>query len=301
MPDLKLTLGYLYGDVMSAYGDWGNVLCLARRCQWRGIKVELEELGLGEPVDPEAIDVFFIGGGADSHQRLIADDLEKVKGPGICAAIEAGAAALAVCAGYQLFGRSYRPLRGDELPGLGLFDAWTVHRGAQLGISVETISEAKAIRRVGNLVVEWEGQTLVGFENHGGRTYLHPGARPLGRVLLGHGNNGEDGFEGAVYKNAVGTYLHGPCLPKNPQLADRLIEGALARRYGPIELPTLEDELELEAGRVALEHAQRIRGDAIIPTHERGLKARAATLMPHRFVAPPHATVKEKRHGNGSG
>jgi len=264
---MKLTIGYLYADIMSLYGDRGNVLCLVRRCQWRGMDVAVKELRLGEPIDPKAIDFFFIGGGADSHQQLIAEDLVKVKGPGIREAIEEGAAALTICGGYQLFGYYYRPISGEDLPGLGLFNAWTIHRGAQLGVKVKTITEAKVIRCVGNLVVQWGKHVLVGFENHGGRTYLGPGAQPLGKVLLGRGNNGEDGCEGIVYKNAIGTYLHGPCLPKNPHLADYLIQAALARRYGPVELPLLEDDLELQAHRAALEHVWRIRGEAILTTH----------------------------------
>jgi CobQ-like glutamine amidotransferase family enzyme len=273
---MKLTIGYLYPDIMSLYGDRGNVLCLSNRCRWRGITVEIKELRLGEPVNPQEIDIFFIGGGADSHQRLIADDLLRVKGPGIREAIEEGAAALCVCGGYQLLGHYYRPISGEDLPGLGLFDAWTIHRGAELGVSVNTITEAKVIRGVGNLIVEWKRpdsqsgpSLLVGFENHGGRTYLGPTGRPLGKVLLGRGNNGQDGFEGAIYKHAIGTYIHGPCLPKNPHLADYLIQAALLRRYGPVELLPLEDDLELQAHRAALEHVRRIRGEEILTTHHR--------------------------------
>ena len=270
MTRLKLTIGYLYADIMSLYGDRGNVLCLARRCQWRGIEVEVKELSIGELVDPSAMDVFFIGGGADSHQQLIAEDLVEVKGPGIREAVEEGAAALVVCGGYQLFGHYYRPISGEDLPGLGLFDVWTVHRGAQLGVKVKTIAEARVLRGLGNLVVQWGEQVLVGFENHGGQTYLGPDAKPLGKVLLGRGNNGDDGFEGVVYKNAIGTYLHGPCLPKNPHLADFLIRAALSRRYGPVELPVLDNDLELQAHQATLEHVRRIRGDEIITTRRRG-------------------------------
>lgn len=249
---MKLVLGYLYPSVMSQYGDRGNVLTILRRCQWRGIDIEVTDLEIGDRVDPDQVDLFLVGGGADSQQQVICDDLQRVKGEAIRQAVEAGAAALAVCAGYQLWGHYYRAASGQELPGLGIFDGHTVHRAAQTGTRLDTIKKAGSVRAVGNLVVEWNNQVLVGFENHGGRTYLSADSRPLGRTLSGGGNNSEDGSEGCVYKNAVGTYLHGPALPKNPALADHLIRAALARKYGSVDLEPLPDVTECAAHDRAL-------------------------------------------------
>jgi len=252
---VKLVLGYLYPSVMSQYGDRGNVLTIMRRCQWRGIDVEVDNLEVGDRVDPRRVDLFLMGGGADTHQRLVCDDLLNVKGDDIRRAVDDGAAAFAVCAGYQLWGHYYRTATGHELPGLGVFDAHTVHRAAQTGTRLDTITKAGSVRAVGNLIVQWGSQVLVGFENHGGRTYLHSGAQPLGRILAGGGNNSEDGFEGCVYNNALGTYLHGPAFPKNPALADYLIEAALSRRYGSVALEQLDDARETSAQQRALQQA----------------------------------------------
>lgn len=248
---MKLVIGYLYPSVMSQYGDRGNVITVLERCRRRGIEAEVRPLEVGEPVDPDQVDLLLVGGGADTHQQLVFEDLVAVKGDGLRRAVDEGAAAFVVCAGYQLWGHYYRTARGQELPGLGIFDAHTVHRAAQTGTKLDSITEAGSVRAVGNLVVEWadgaqtgpreDPQVLVGFENHGGRTYLHPGAQPLGKVLTGGGNNSEDGWEGCCYRNAIGTYLHGPALPKNPHLADHLIAAALRRRHGEVTLEPLDD------------------------------------------------------------
>ena len=252
---MKLVIGYLYPTIMSQYGDRGNIICLTQRCRWRGIEVEVRELNLGDPVGPDTADLFLMGGGADAHQRLIADDLLEVKGEGLRGAVEDGAAALMICGGYQLWGHYYRTYSGDDLPGLGIFDAYTVHRAAQLGTRLDNITQAGAVRAVNDLLVQWGEHTLVGFENHGGRTYLNPGTQPLGKVLAGGGNNSEDGWEGCVYKNAIGTYLHGSVLPKNPHLADHLIGAALRRRSGELTLEPLDDSFEMEAHRRAVRKA----------------------------------------------
>jgi CobQ-like glutamine amidotransferase family enzyme len=252
---MRLIVGYLYPSVMSQYGDRGNVLTVIRRCAWRGISAEVTGLDVGDRVDPDRVDLLLIGGGADSHQRLVCEDLLRVKGEGIRRAIDEGAAAFAVCAGYQLWGHYYKTATGEELRGLGVFDAHTVHRAAQTGTRLDTITRAGSVRAVGNLVVQWGTTVLVGFENHGGRTYLHSGAQPLGRVQAGGGNNSEDGLEGCVHGNAIGTYLHGPALPKNPALADHLIAAALRRRYGDVTLPPLDDDPELTAHEQALGRA----------------------------------------------
>ena len=239
--ELGLRLAHLYPKQMNLYGDRGNILCLRRRCAGRGIELMVDELEMGEPLDPAGCDLIFMGGAQDREQRRVAADLLAAKGDALRQAVASGVVVLAVCGGYQLLGRYYRPAEGEDLPGLGIFDAWTVHPGPT------------AKRFIGNVVVRWQGATLVGFENHGGRTFLGPAARALARVIAGHGNNGRDGTEGAVQANAFGTYLHGSLLPKNPRFADHLIALALARRYGRGELAPLDDALE---GRA---HAEAVR------------------------------------------
>jgi lipid II isoglutaminyl synthase (glutamine-hydrolysing) len=241
-----LRIGYLYPSVMCQYGDRGNLIALQRRCAWRGIEVEVRNLDLGAGFDPDEIDLLLMGGGADSHERLIAEDLVEVKGEAMRRAIEDGAPAFVICGGYQLLGESYVTYDRNELRGLGVFAAYTVHRAAQIGAHLTNIENAGEVRAVGNLVVQWGEHTLIGFENHGGRTYLREGAEPLGRVLTGGGNNSEDGLEGCVYKNAIGTYMHS-VLPKNPVLADWLIESAIRRRQPGQELAPLDDALENRA------------------------------------------------------
>lgn len=242
-----LRLAHLYPRLMNIYGDRGNILCLRHRCQARGIELQVREVELGEPLEPDSFDLAFIGGAQDREQRRVAADLRELKGEALRRAVEEGAVVLAVCGGYQLLGRFYRAASGEELPGLGIFDAWTVHPG-------------EGVRRcIGNVVAEWDGGTLVGFENHGGRTYLGPGARPLARVRSGYGNNGRDRTEGAREGNAFGTYLHGPLLPKNPHLADAIIRAALARRYGPVDLPFIDDRAEVRAHAAALRLVGRRR------------------------------------------
>jgi len=238
---MDLRLCHLYPDLLNLYGDRGNITTLRQRAQWRGIGVRLVEVRLGEPIDPQAHDLFFIGGGEDRQQRLAAPDLCRVKGGALREAAEAGAAVLGVCGGYQLLGHYYRPADGPDLEGLGLLDLHTVHPGPGTR------------RLIGNIVIREAsgGVRLVGFENHGGRTYLGPQARPIGAVVAGFGNNGEDGSEGAVWRAVYGTYLHGPLLPKNPWLADRLITLALRRRYGEVTLEPLPDVEEQYAAEVA--------------------------------------------------
>jgi lipid II isoglutaminyl synthase (glutamine-hydrolysing) len=251
---MKISLGYLYPDVMATYGDHGNVETVVRRCGWRDISVAVTELRLGDAIAPADLDLIMIGGGGEVQQRMIAPDLYKVKGEAIRDAVELGAAALAVGSGYELFGRFCQLEQGAELRGVGLFDAWTIRRSAVLSDHSDTIPAVRADRAIGELVVRWGARVLVGFENHDGGTYLDPGARPLGQVLSGHGNNG-DGTEGAIRASAVGTHLRGPCLPKNPALADFLIGAALTRRYGVVEIPPLADHLERAAHDLAIQRA----------------------------------------------
>jgi CobQ-like glutamine amidotransferase family enzyme len=244
---MKLRLAHLYPRLMNIYGDRGNIMCLRRRCEQREIGLEVEELELGDRLGAQEVDLLFIGGAQDREQRRVAEDLAASKGEPLREAVEAGAVLLAVCGGYQLMGRFYRTGEGEELPGVGVFDLWTEHPGP------------RARRFIGNVVVEWRGGTLVGFENHGGRTHLGDGVEPLGRVVAGFGNNGEDGGEGATHRNAYGTYLHGSLLPKNPLFADHLIETALRRRYPEAALARLDDGVEeaahAEAVRLASRHS----------------------------------------------
>jgi lipid II isoglutaminyl synthase (glutamine-hydrolysing) len=219
IPQITLTLGHLYPDQLNLYGDRGNILTLQQRCQWRGIHLRVVELGIGDALDPDAYDMLFIGGGQDRDQAPVAQDLYETKSIGLWAAIEDDMPVLAVCGGYQLLAHYYRPASGPDMKGLGVFDAWTVHRGS------------RAPRCIGDVALSWNGQTLVGFENHGGQTYLGT-AKPLGKILKGFGNNAQDGTEGATYRNAYGTYLHGSLLPKNPHFADHLMKLALKRSYG---------------------------------------------------------------------
>jgi CobQ-like glutamine amidotransferase family enzyme len=223
----------LYPDLMNIYADRGNLLVLEHRCLWRGIGFELTSSGLGEPLHPDAHDLFYLGGGQDRDQRLCAKDLIETKCKALHAAASRDAVILGVCGGYQLLGHSYA-LGEDEIPGVALLD-------------VRTIREAGP-RLIGNVAIEvslGDGHVLAGFENHGGRTYLGPGAHALGRVVKGHGNDGRSGLEGARKGNTIGTYLHGPLLPKNAWFADWLIATAL--RIDPSELAPLDDALERAA------------------------------------------------------
>ena len=240
-----LRLGHLYPSLMNVYGDRGNIICLQRRGRLRGIELEVEPLELGDRLDPEAYDIVFMGGAQDRDQRLVGSDLVETKAAALREAVEAGVVFMGVCGGYQLAGRFYRGLDGEELAGAGVFDLYTVHPGP------------KAKRLIGNLAAEWEEApgrrgTLAGFENHGGRTILGPRAEPLAKVIRGFGNDGESGYEGARYKNAFGCYLHGPVLPKNPALADRLLSLALERKYGDGSLAAIDDALEARAHAAAL-------------------------------------------------
>ena len=240
---MHLTICWLYPTTMNIYGDRGNVLALEQRAKWRGIDVTTIGAGIGEPL-PEDVDLFFIGGGQDGEQVAVAHDLQGAKSEAIRRAVDDGAVLLAICGGYQLLGHEYRPHDAAPLPGIGLVDLVTV---------------AGPERFIGNVVVESEFGTLVGFENHSGLTTLGPGVKPLGTVSVGRGNNGIDGFEGVRHRNVVGCYLHGSLLPKNPVLADWLITKALERRYGAVTLEPLDDALEHEAHASATARAVATR------------------------------------------
>jgi CobQ-like glutamine amidotransferase family enzyme len=242
---LKFTIGWLYPDLMNIYGDRGNILTLLKRAEWHGFESGVVELGRGASERMEDVDVFFFGGGQDREQALIYDDLREFKQESLTRAVESGAQVLAVCGGYQLLGHYYQTADGDRYDGIGLIDVKT---------------EAGKKRFIGDVVVttEIEGltpSTLVGFENHSGRTFLGPKAKPLGRVIRGKGNNGSDRTEGCVQGGIIGTYLHGSLLPKNPHLADHLIAEALKRRGGGV-LSHLDDSAELAAHGWILQRVQ---------------------------------------------
>jgi len=228
----------LYPDLLNIYADRGNLLLLERRCAWRGIGFELAGAGLGDPLDPDAHDLFYIGGGQDRDQALCARDMVETKREALHAAAARGAVVFAVCGGYQLLGHGYA-MGAERLPGVGLVDLETVREDGP--------------RLIGNVAIELDdGTTLAGFENHGGRTHLGPGTEPLGRVLRGHGNDGRSGFEGVrggPHRTVVGTYLHGPLLPKNAHFADWLIAAALG--LAPGDLAPLDDALEAAAHAAA--------------------------------------------------
>jgi CobQ-like glutamine amidotransferase family enzyme len=249
---VKIRVGHLYPEYLNIYADRGNIAVLARRAALRGHELEVTAIGLEQPVEPGAHDLIYVGGGQDREQALIAPDLAS-KGERIAHAVSAGAALLAVCGGYQLLGRGYRGRDGSFMPGAGLFPHETV---------------AGETRMIGDVLLECELSPgvpthLAGFENHAGRTLLDTGAEPLGRVVYGFGNDGSSGLEGCRVANALGTYMHGPLLPRNPWLADWLLARALAHARGgdssPPELAPLDDDLEREAFEVAAARA-RARG-----------------------------------------
>ena len=246
-----IRVGHLYPEYLNIYADRGNIAVFARRAAWRGHELEVTAIGMNDAVVPGAHDLYYVGGGQDREQFLVAENLAAKSQPLIEAVVGGGAALLAVCGGYQLLGRGYRGFHGEEMPGVGL-------------LPLETVAGDR--RMIGDVLLECElepgaHRAIAGFENHAGRTRLDPGAEPLGRVSFGFGNDGESGYEGCRLGRAIGTYLHGPLLPRNPWLADWLLAQALAHRTGgePPELPPLPDELESRALYVSAQRA-RARG-----------------------------------------
>jgi CobQ-like glutamine amidotransferase family enzyme len=238
---MELKICHLYPDVLNLYGDRGNILCMQKRLAWRGIDCSVTSLPIGGTAPLQDFDLFFIGGGQDFEQEILLDDLNGGKGKEIAAAVEDGKTFLCVCGGYQMMGHYYETAAGQRCEFLGAVDLYTV------GFDK---------RMIGNYAFELGessgGGAVVGFENHSGRTYLGDGVEPLGRVLKGFGNNGEDGTEGVRYKNVFGTYSHGPLLPKNPALCDGLLSCALRHKYGDAELEPLSDLSEREAHEAVL-------------------------------------------------
>ena len=226
---LTLRIAHLYAHFLNIYGDRGNIITMTQRARWRGIDVSVEPIGLGQEIDAEFFDFYFIGGGQDKQQITIAEDLAG-KAQSIRKAAESGAVILSICGGYQLLGHYYKPHEGPELKGISVLDAYTI---------------AGDRRMIGNVVVHRpDGSTLVGFENHSGKTFLGQAVKPLGKVVTGNGNNGQDSLEGAADGTVYGTYLHGSILPKNPRFADELLAKALTRRHGNLTLAPLDDRVE---------------------------------------------------------
>ena len=242
---MKIRVGHLYPDYLNIYADRGNIAVLAQRAARRGHELEVRAIGMGDAVPVGEIDLYYVGGGQDREQALVAHDLTG-KAAQLREAVERDAAFLAVCGGYQLLGRFYRDVAGEELPGIGILPLHTVAGGR---------------RMIGDVLLDcaWAGESLAGFENHAGRTVLEEGAEPLGRVVSGFGNDGASGFEGCRYRNVYGTYLHGPLLPRNPWFADRVLADALAHAGAPGALEPLPDELERQAHSVSADRA-RTRG-----------------------------------------
>lgn len=229
--DMKITIGHLYPDLLNLYGDRGNIACMMKRCQWRGIEAEMIEFNTGDEIDFCGLDIVLLGGGSDREQAIVCQNLLKIQKQ-FQEYVEDNGVVIAVCGGYQLLGRYYKTDDG-MIEGLNLVDIYT---------------EQEEGRLIDNIVLQSElaDMPIVGFENHGGRTYIN-GNKPFGKVLYGSGNDGKSGYEGVVYKNVIGTYLHGPLLPKNPQICDYLIQRALERKYGPMTLLPLDDSQEQEA------------------------------------------------------
>jgi CobQ-like glutamine amidotransferase family enzyme len=233
---------------MNIYGDQGNIISFVQRARWRGIDVEVVPIGIGGVLDADQCDLLFFGGGQDKEQFLVAEDFRTVQAPHVHRFVEDGGVLLSICGGYQLLGKYFRTHADETLEGIGVFDAWTV---------------AGDKRCIGNVIVQTEfsgtPRTLVGFENHSGKTYLGPNCRPMGKSLVGFGNNGEDGKEGAIYRNAFGCYLHGSLLPKNPWFTDYLLLPALRRRYGrDVDLAPLDDTMENQAHEAVITRIRKL-------------------------------------------
>ena len=231
---MELNICHLYPDILNLYGDRGNIITMKRRLESRGISVNVDECSIGQPLDVDKYDIFFIGGGQDFEQEILMHDLKGEKTAELKAAIEDGVPVLAICGGYQMLGQYYKTWDGKQCDFTGALDLYTVgSEQRMIGNYMFTCDEANC--------------KIVGFENHSGKTYLGSGVKPLGKVLEGYGNNGEDGTEGARYKNVFASYSHGCLLPKNPKLADLILKLALERKYGKVELPPLADEFETAA------------------------------------------------------
>jgi CobQ-like glutamine amidotransferase family enzyme len=239
---MELNICHLYPDLLNVYGDVGNILILKNRAESRGINVTLTNISLNDNFNPEDFDIVFFGGGQDYEQSIVSEDLKNNKKEALSTYIENEKVMIAICGGYQLLGKYYRAPNGEKLEGLGILDIYT---------------EAGKNRFIGNTIIYNEDlkETYVGFENHSGRTYIND-LKPLGKCLLGYGNNGEDGYEGCIYKNTFCTYFHGSLLSKNPELADRILKLALDKKYNNVNLEPLNDEFEIKAKETIIQNTK---------------------------------------------
>jgi len=254
---VKINIAHLYPDLLDLYGDRGNIIALTQRAQWRGIEAKVQRVSLGDPLNFAETDILFIGGGSDREQNILVEDLVKRKEE-LKSAIEDGLVVLAICGGYQLLGQYYQMAGGKKIPGLGFLDLWTEAGSKRLIGNVVVKLESELREKQGAQLLTRNLETLVGFENHSGKTFLGKGLQTIGQVLYGNGNNGEDRAEGVHYKNIFGTYLHGPLLPKNPHFADLLLALAFERAGTSGGLTPLDDQFELLAHQVMV---QRILGE----------------------------------------
>lgn len=239
---MKIVIAHLYPKEMNIYGDRGNIFSLVYRLKKRGIETVIKNIGINDPLPQASFDLLFSGGGQDQQQQLIAPDLFKRRHI-LLKACQTGIPMLTICGAYQLFGHYFQPFNGPKLKGIGIFDAYTV---------------ASQQRKIGNILISSDFGKLVGFENHSGNTFLSGNTKPLGKVIHGFGNNGQDKTEGAVINNVFGCYLHGPLLPKNPHFCDHLIKLALANKYGNVKLEALDDELEWQTHQAAVKQTRKL-------------------------------------------
>jgi len=239
---MKIIIAHLYPEEMNIYGDRGNIFSLVYRLKQRGIQVLVKSIGLNDPLPSGSFDLLFGGGGQDQQQQIISLDLLKRKNV-ILKAAQNQIPMLTICGSYQLFGQYFKAYSGAKMTGIGIFDAYTV---------------ASQQRKIGNIIIKTKWGKLVGFENHSGNTFLLPGTNPLGKVLIGFGNNGQDKTEGAIKNNVFGCYLHGPLLPKNPLFCDYLIQLAITNKYGPIKLKPLDDQLEWQTHEAAVKRTRKL-------------------------------------------
>lgn len=235
---MELNICHLYPDLLNVYGDVGNILILKKRAEARNIKVNVINISLNDKFNKDDYDIVFFGGGQDYEQSIVSDDLNNNKKEQLTDYVESNKVLIAICGGYQLLGKYYRAPNGEKINGLGILDIYT---------------EAGEKRFIGNTIIHNEefNETYVGFENHSGRTYIN-NLKPLGKCIEGYGNNGEDGYEGCIYKNTFATYFHGSLLSKNPELADRILKKALDLKYGDVQLKPLDDTFELNAKNVII-------------------------------------------------
>ena len=250
---MKLRICHLYGGHMNIYGDDGNIITIVKRCQWRGIETSVETVNIGDKINSDRFDFYFFGGGQDQQQVAVSADLKKANGKLLKKAVQEGAVVFTVCGGYQLMGHYYQPADGSQLAGVGLLDVITIAgKNRMIGnIIIELAPELKeSIRKT--YKSQGLSLNLIGFENHSGQTFLGRNVKPLGKVITGFGNNGRDKTEGAYSGNVFGCYLHGSVLPKNPHFADFLIEKALMRKYGKVNLSKLDDSAEWQTHKQLL-------------------------------------------------